>query len=148
MRAQPMREWDVHGEAVKSAVVLRENHLADLRLGMNGDRHLRRQLLRRAVGALDAGANLFTLVLDRRLGGAVATSVDPATQARRLDILFLEPSRALVDAQAKWLQAVVQRMGGDVRVRAPRFGFMAQVLRRAFSARTRVGFRWRDLPQS
>ena len=147
MPVQPMCEWRVHGEGVSSGVELRENQLADLRLALPGGRELRRQLLRQAVGALDRGASLFTLVRGRSLVGVAIVSAEPLDEAKRLEIAWLMPDRTLVDEQARWLRAVVQHNRGDLHLRAARFGSVANVLRRAFGGRARAGMRWYQAPQ-
>lgn len=148
MQMQPMGEWRLHGAGVNSAIELRENQIADLRLALAGGRELRRQLLRQAVGALDRGATLFTLVRGQRILGVALLGAEPSSDAQWLEIAWLMPDRALVDEQAKWLQAVVQRSRGAIHLRAARFGFVANVVRRAFGGHARAGMRWRPAPQA
>lgn len=148
MQMQPMGEWRLHGAGASAAIELRENQIADLRLALTGGRELRRQLLRQAVGAMDRGATLFTLVRGQRILGVALLGADPSSNVWRLEVAWLMPDRALIDEQAKWLRAVVQRSRGDIHLRSARFGFVATVLRRAFGGCARAAMRWRPAPQA
>lgn len=146
MPRQPMRQWRVQGDGTQPALELRENRIADLRLALHGGRELRRQLLRQAVAALDRGAGLFTLVHGRGLVGMVLVYAD-ANRAARMEVVWLAQDRGLVNEQEKWLQAIAQRVGGTIELCSARFGFTAQVLRRAFGRAIGPGIRWRQAPQ-